>query len=805
MWTDIRQALRTLRRFRPYTIAAALTLAVGIGAATAVFSIIDATLLRSLPYRDPDRLVALRTDVAAAAGTAQVLPPSQIELVTWRASTRLEGVEAAELRTVALTGHGDPEVIDTSAITSGLLPLLGAAPAIGRLFTDAEERQNAAVVILSQALWQRRFNSDPNVLGQSIVLGGRAHTVIGVMPRDFQFVFDASTAWTPLNPVIDPARQANRLMSAVARLRPDATLSQAQAELAALSAPLATQFPVGHSQATPIVEGLRDSLFGSRAPALRMLGLAALALLLLACANVANLTLNHLLVRQGELAMRSLLGAGIGRILRMLMVQTGVLAAAGGAIGIGIAAAVLPSLLNLYNSGGAVAVTLGLDWRVLSICAATIGGTTLVCTLLPAVRIHRAAARGDGLRLAATRVSAGRAERRVRATLVCAQIALAIALLCTSGALVKSLTAVLSVAPGFTANRVLTMQMMLPPALYPDVPARAQFVERMLDRVREVPGVVAAGTTQSTFLPNQGMLTFMFVENVTLENADRAAIRHITPGYFDALRVPIVEGRAIDVRDRIGTQPVCMVSASFAKLYFPNGSAVGKRVRRARNTVVWMTIVGVAADVMDVGLVTPPLPMLYVPYLQDNTATARISLVARTQGDPARLAVVVRQAIWDVDRNQPISRIAPLDAVLLEGASAERFRALLVGLFAAAGVLLAIVGIYAMTAASVTAQTWESSLRIALGARPWRIGLGVIRDASIQVLAGSALGLAAFWSLQRLISGLLFQTSAMNGTVIVASVAGMTLLALSAAALQARRLTSVSPVLGLRGPDAVNT
>lgn len=801
MWNDIRFALRTLRRFRPYTVAASLTLALGIGAATAVFSVIDATLLRALPYSDPDRLVALRTELGGPTGT-QILPPSQIELVTWQATTKLEGIAAAELRTLAMTGTGDPEVLDVSAVTSQLFPLLGVAPSIGRLFSEAEERQNAALVLLSHAIWQRRFNRDPAVLGQTVTLGGRSHTIIGVMPPDFRLVFDTSTAWTPLNPMIDPARQNNRMMFAVGRLRSDATAAQVKAELATLSAPLAAQFPTGHSNATPVVDGLQDNLFGSRASALQMLGIAALALLALACANVANLTLNHLLVRQGELATRSLLGAGGGRIVRLLLIQTGLVALIGGAVGIGIGVTVLPYLLELYNADGAAIVALGIDWRVLGISGGAIAGTAMLCALLPAIRIHRAAVRGQALRLASARFSAGRAERRIRASLVCAQIGIAVALLCTSGALIKSLTAVLAVPPGYAADRVLTMQMMLPPALYPDAPSRAQFVERMLERVQQVPGVAAAGTTQSTFLPNQGMSTFMLVENIHVENADRSAIRHITPGYFSALDVPILEGRAIDMRDRIGTHPVCMVSASFARKYFPTGGAVGRRVRRAGTNVVWMEIVGVARDVRDIGLVTDPLPMLYVPYLQNNTATARVSLVAKTQSDPARFVASVRQAIRDVDPNQPLSRVATLDDVLLEGASAERFRALLVGLFAGAGVLLAIVGIYAMTAASVTARTWEASLRIALGAKPWRIASGVIRDAALQVVVGAVLGLAAFWSVRRLISGLLFQTSATDGLVILASVSGLAVLALSAAALQARRLASVSPALGLRGPDA---
>lgn len=491
----------------------------------------------------------------------------------------------------------------------------------------------------------------------------------------------------------------------------------------------------------------------------------------------------------------------MGRIVRLLVVQTSLLAAGGGAVGVAAAALVLPGLLDLYNADGRAIVAVGFDWRVLAASAGLIVCAALLCALLPAIKLHRGAARGEALLVAGTRMSGGRTEKRSRAVLVSAQIGIAVALLCTSGALVKSLVTVLSVPPGFSADGVLTMQMMLPPALYPDAPSRARFVERMLENVRQVPGVVSAGTTQSTFLPNQGMATFLYVENITVENADRSAIRHITPGYFDALGVPIVEGRAIDTRDRVDSPQVCMVSASFASKYFPNGGAVGHRVRRAGATVAWMTIVGVAGDVRDSGLVAPPAATLYVPYLQNNTATARVSLVAKTHGDARRSAASVRQAVWQTDPNQPISRVASLEDVLLEGASAERFRALLVVLFAGAGLLLAVIGIYAMTAAAVASRVWEASLRLALGARPWRIAASVMRDASIQVFAGLALGLAGFWMVRRLISGLLFQTSATEPAVMAASVAGLTLLALSAAALQARRLSHVSPVLALRGPD----
>ena len=345
------------------------------------------------------------------------------------------------------------------------------------------------------------------------------------------------------------------------------------------------------------------------------------------------------------------------------------------------------------------------------------------------------------------------------------------------------------------------MQMLLPPALYPDVSARAKVVEQILARVSQVPGVAAVGTTQSTFLPAQSMQTLMFVEGLHVDEPDRSHIRHITPGYFDALRVPLVEGRRIDDRDRAGTLPVCMVSQTFAKKYFPNGSAVGHRVRRAGATSAWMTVVGVVGDVRDDGLVNDPRPLLYIPYLQANTPTARVSLVARTQGDPAQMSASIREAIWSVDRNQPIDRVASLQAVLLEGTSAERFRTLLAGLFAVAGLLLAVIGVYAVTSAAVAARTWEASVRLALGAAPWTIAASMLRRVTIQIAGGAAGGIVAFFSGRNLLSSLLFQTSAADPAVIALSALGVVVLATLAAAWQSRRLAAVSPALGLRpGP-----
>jgi len=327
--------------------------------------------------------------------------------------------------------------------------------------------------------------------------------------------------------------------------------------------------------------------------------------------------------------------------------------------------------------------------------------------------------------------------------------------------------------------------------LYPDAPARASFVQRMLERVGQVPGVIAAGTTQSTFLPNQSMSTMAFIEGVTADQPERLHIRHITPGYFDALSVPVVEGRAIDTRDQMQAPAVCMVSRAFARRYFPDGNAIGHRIRRTGATVQWMTIVGVAGDVRDYGLATEPGPFLYVPYLQFNTPTARVSLVVRTAMTPKNLADTVRRAIWEVDRNQPIDRVATMEEIFSEGASPERFRTWLITLFGIAGLALAVVGVYAVAAAAVSARSLEASLRLALGAPRWRVVATVLRESSWPVLIGVGIGIAGFLVAGRSLSVLLFEPSAIDLSTVAIAGAGTLLLALAVNAMQSIGLARV--------------
>ena len=396
MLDDLRFATRMLMRFKLYTVAATATLALAIGATTAVFSVIDATLLRPLPYTDPDRLLFVNVAQLDQAGVPQPLPITQNEMLRWREGTStLDSVEGVEAQTVSLVGDGEPIVLNVGAMTSGLFPALGVTPALGRLFTEEEERRDAGLVILSHALWSNRFGGSPSILGKSITLGGRPYAVIGVMPQHLRVLFDRSEAWVPMHPTVDPNRQNLRVMFAIGRLRPGRTLAQAQSELVKLQVPVAKEFAVGSGKATPTVTLLGERLFGQRRATLLVLGIAVVGLLLLASANVANLTLGHLTARQGELATRALVGASGGRILRLLLIQTSLVAGAGGLVGLAGVRSVLPPLVALYNGNGIGAITLEVDWRVVLLTVLIVAGTILLCTLVPALKIHGAAQRGQ--------------------------------------------------------------------------------------------------------------------------------------------------------------------------------------------------------------------------------------------------------------------------------------------------------------------------------------------------------------------------------------------------------------------------
>jgi putative ABC transport system permease protein len=796
--SDLRFAVRMLLRQPIYSAASVLTLAVGIGATTAVFAVVDATLLRPLPYPAPERLVGLNAMRPDPDGRSLAFSLTQIELLRWRDARAFEYIESIEPRAMALTGTGEPEAVQSGLASSGIFRMLGVEPALGRAFTADEEQSDAPLVVLSDRVWRDRFGGEPAALGRTLTLDGRSFEIVGVMPAGFRALYEGSDLWVPLRPVVDPSRAGVRIMVTAGRLRPNVTIAQAQAELLPITQVLGREYPM-NAMISPNVQSLRERLYGSRRTAIVAMLIAVLLLFALACVNAVNLTYGHVAGRRGEFLVRAALGSGRWRLVRLQLVQNGVIAGVGGTLGLWIIQSALPGVLALNAAGGATPIVASIDWRVVAFGALLVGVATMVSAVLPAMQAHGASFSGT-VAASSGRVRGGRRDRRTSAVLVVTQIALALVLLCGAGVFLTSLQRLLRTNPGFAPDNVLSMQLRLAPARYPDVVSRAAFVERALARIAEIPGVVSAGTTQTTFLPGQSMTTLLAVEGAPIDPArpDTSHIRHITPGYFKALRVPLVAGRRFDEGDRIGSPPVCMVSARFAKQYWPNQSALGYRVRRNSANAPWMTVVGVVADVRDAGLGVEQGPTLYVDYLQQNTVTARVSLLVRLTGDPLTTVKSVQQAVWSVDPDQPMDRVGRLRDVLTETASDQQFQTVLLSVFALVGLALAVVGVYGVAVAAVKARTWEAGVRMALGATSGRVIGDMLHEAGARVLTGVVVGVAAFLAAGRLASSLLFNTSYADVRVIGAAVMLLAAVSMAVVYTQARRLARVSPVLALR-------
>jgi predicted permease len=799
---DFRFSFRMLLRHRMFAVTAILTLALGIGATTAVFSVVDATLLRPLPYSDPDRLtlVSVYTTPNWNGDLSALFVPSQIELLRWREARSFSSMDGIEPRLIALSGRGDPEVVNGAAVTSGLFSMLGTAPALGRVFTAEEEKADARFAVVSDTFVKQHFSATESPLGKNLVLDGASYEIAGVMPAGFRLLTTPSEVWIPLRPTMDPNRAGIRIMNVIAKLRPGTTRDQAREELAGISARIAHDFPAANANAKPFVRDLREQIYGTRRPAVLMLAGAVALLLLLACVNVFNLMLGHLSIRRTELAIRAVIGGDRWRLARLQLVETGVIALIGGALGMAVMNWVLRLFLTLYARQGQAPIDASLDWRVASFGLCVTLTVAILAGVIPAFRAQESSKETALARASAARVGGGLIERRIRAGLVVAQVAIAVTLLCASGVFLISLQRLLSTSPGFSAERVWTGQIRLSPLRYTDAGGRARFVRQMLDRISTIPGVVAAGTTQTTFQPNQSMQGMAWVEGRTTDakNAESFHMRHVTPGYFAALRAPVIEGRAIDDRDQLGSAPVCMVNARLARQMWPNESAIGHRIRRNNSNAPWMTIVGVAGDVMDIGLGVQPDATLYVAYLQQNTATARVSLVVRTANDSPSFKRDIERAIWSVDSAQPIDGLAPLTGVLTQSTGDRRFQTALLSSFGLLGLLLAMIGVYGVTAAAVTARTWEMGVRMALGATSASVVVNMLSESAKRILLGIVIGVGLFFALGRLATSLLYNTSIADPRILITAILPLVLTAFAICYLQARRLGKVNPVSALR-------
>jgi putative ABC transport system permease protein len=820
---DVRQGLRVLMNTRGVTAVVIVTLALGIGATTAVFSVVDAVLLRPLPYSGADRLVRLAEQVRAIrpgggrAGGARAAIVTSDTFTAWRESPRtLEALAAYSQRAYTLTGLGEPVRLRGTAVSTSMFPMLRVVPERGRLFNPGEDRSGAdQVAILSDGLWTRRFNRDPAIVGRAITLDDRPVTVVGILPASVYFPDRESEIWTPMTIDIVPRQPGQRFIlafSAIGRLKDGVSLAQAEAEGTSVAAHAQPPLPPGMRAGDRPPAGMRlrplqDEMVAHVRPALLVLAGAVLFVLLIATANIANLLLARGASRQRDLAVRTALGASRGRLLRQLLTESVLLGVAGGAVGVALAYALQRALPAIAPGNIPRIDEASVDGRVLAFACLLSIATGLLFGLAPALQGSRV----DVLR---TLNEAGIQQtggfrflkgNRLRSVLVMAEVALSIVLLAGAGLLVRSFVRLIDVNPGYDPTNVITAQVSPPSVRYPTPALQRAFFDELLARVAAVPGVKAAGTTNLLpLLPGNMVLGFGIQGEPrpsSPEQMPRASIRIVSAGYGEAMGLELSAGRLLTAADREGAPVVAVVNESLARQYFAGGRAVGSQIQLFGPEPV--EIVGVVGDVRHSGLDAEPQPEMYVAF-QQVPDRARMggpgatSLVVRSAGNPLALVPFLRRAVLDVDPDIPLDNVMTMEARVSASVAGPRFYALLLGFFALLALVLAAVGIYGVLSYNVSHRHREIGVRMALGAEGGDILRLVVREGLRLTGVGVAIGLGGAFGVTRFLKTLLFGVTATDPITYVAVTALLVLVAALACWVPARRATRVDPMAALR-------
>lgn len=796
------QVWRTLARRPVFTGLSVLLMAFGVGAITAIFAVVNATLLRPLPYQDPAALYSVSGTEPVNRDSAQDMVLSARQLVRWREGTRaFSGIEGYTPAAMKLTGSGSPEPLAGMFISAGMFDLLGWKPAMGRDFSSADEVPRSGVAIISHGLWTRRFGGDPNVVGRVVNIDDEPRAIVGVMPAEFTMLFQNVDIWRPMDLGADEIAGRSRLIAGLGRIRAGVSAAQATLDLKSINSALAGEFPNEYRFTGAKIVGLRDSLFGRQRASLLVLLAAVAILLTVAAVNVLSLTYADVLGRRFATMTRLALGATRHDIVRLRLIETAVLTAISAALGLATGRLILAALQaaspDAFQGFGVISID--------PIVASVTIGAAVFAGLLAGVPAAMSEARIEvaGLAGTATKGVGGMSERRVRDTLLTAQVALAVMLLAGAALLARNVKDLLHRPTGFRPNGVTVVELTLSQTTYTDQQQRATHVQHLLDAVRALPGVEAASTDQTRFALNETMQTGLEIEGVPAEPGvqQTAQIRHSTPDLLKVLGIRLLRGRAIDAGDRPDGPRVAMVSASFAKHYWGTKNPVGQRVRRlSKSNPQWMEVVGVVDDVMDAGLGVETGPTIYVSYLQQNTPVARVTLLARTHGSAATMYPAIRRAIWSVDPNQTIQSIAGLEDLLLRSAAQPRFEALVAALFGGSALLLVLGGIYATTLYAVLRRTRELGVRAALGARPADLVWATMWQSMRPVAIGLALGALLAVPLVNAMQDALKQGFSVADTPLFAAVVIVVVAATAVAAyLPARRALSIPPSVAMRG------
>ena len=807
LWHDLRFAIRTLVKKPGFTFVLVLALALGIGANTAIFSVVNAVLLRPLPYKQADRLVWIW-------GTN---PLNDIEHETASAPDyndwKTQGQSFEEMGGFAntrltLTGSGEPERYDGAYVTDGFFEVLGVQPAIGRTFTPEEDKPNSSrVVVLSHGLWQRRFGGDPGIIGQAITINGNPVTVVGVMPADFKHPRPESNRkaemWMPLQ--VDYAKAGRRAdyLGVIARLKPGVAIEQARAEMTTIAAQLEQQYAATNSGWGTIVLPLHERFVGDVRPVLVVLLGAVGFLLLIACANVANLLLARAAARQKEMAIRTALGARRGRIVRQLLTESVLLAVVGGGLGLLLALWGIEALVALAPGDIPRLNEVSLDARVLLFTFGVSLVTGVMFGLFPALQAANPNL-NETLKEGGRGTTEGGRGGRARRILVVAEIALALVPLVGAGLMVKSFVRLQEVDPGFNPERVLAVEVYLPGTTYKEGQQATAFYQQLLTRVQNLPGVEAASAIDTLPLSGGGNVIAFYVEGHLPALTDKtpdAEYRIVTPEYFQTMGIPLLRGRYLSEQDGPKTPQSFVINDTLARRYFGDEDPIGKRMNLGSpQQPAWYTVVGIVQDTRHEGLDAEPYPQMYAV----NTQVPRRSmvLVARTAGDPAKMIPSIRSTVAEMDSTLALNNARTMAQVISQSIARPRFNMMLMSLFAVVALLLAGVGIYGVMAYSVSQRTHEIGVRMALGASSADVLRMVVRQGMGLTLVGVGIGLAGAFVITKLIasllSGLLFQVGAHDPLTFVGIALLLALVALAACLIPARRATKVDPMVALR-------
>jgi putative ABC transport system permease protein len=802
---DMRFGLRLLRKNPGFTLVAILTLALGIGANAAVFSVVYAVLLRPLPYKDPASLLVLH-ETTPKVGDVSVSFPNFID---WRAASRtfrqMAAVQAVDFN---LAGVTQPENISGDAVSPNFLSMMGVRPFLGRDFDASEEKPGTApVLLLSYSLWQSHLGGDPNAVGKTITLDGRSFTIVGVLPPNYRSLDTTDVmlpigVWATDNSGAIKERGERGDMVVIGRLAAGAGFGQARAEMEGIAARLAVEYPGSNDQFSVKLQPIRQAFVGDMKTAILVLFGAVLFVLLIACANVANLFLVRGASRTKEIALRIAFGASRGRIIRQMLTESLILACFGGVVGVGLALGGIRGMARLIPGDMLSGATVNLNGAVLLFVAGVVALAAFIFGLAPALHSTKPDVQSE-LKEGGRSSGGGVAQNRLRGALAVAEISLALVLLIGAGLMMKSLYRLLEVDPGFRPERVLTMGMDLRAQQYSEDPAVLNFWQQLIDRVSALPGVQSAAVGTVIPLTDSHSRSDVTIEGMALPtpgNFPHPDVHIVSPGYITALGIPLLRGRTFTDQDNEKAPLAGMINAMVARRFFPNEDPIGKRFMfghpSAANPPKWYTVVGVVSDTRLYGLANPARLEVYVPFRQNPRNS--MALVVKSGADPASLTSAIRDAVQSIDKDQPVFAVSTMQELVSNSVATRRMTLVLLGLFSGLALVLGAIGIYGVISYSVAQRTHEIGIRMALGAPRADVFRLVVGEGLKLAGVGITIGIAAAFGLARLLSSLLYGISATDFETFLGVAVLLALVALVACYVPARRAMRVDPTVALR-------